>query len=137
MIIGGSVTCGGLADVSTIRGIKHVLDLTNELKQPRCAPFLSSPVCFRSVVHAARSHGQPLQVDCGRIRRRAESSQVSQTGFRMLSQRAALPGSHGADEPRGVTCLWQIRSDLQAPEKCRVHQLNMCAFVNSAQSWHL
>lgn len=48
---------------------------------------------------------------------------------------AGLPGSHGADEPWGVTCLWQMRCDLQRPEKCRVHQLNMCAFVNSAQSW--
>lgn len=48
---------------------------------------------------------------------------------------SSTPGSHGADEPWGITCLWQIHCDLQRQEKCRVHQLNTCTFVNSAQSW--
>lgn len=48
---------------------------------------------------------------------------------------SSATGSHGSDEPRGITCLWQIHCDLQRQEKCRVHQLNMCAFVSGAQSW--
>lgn len=43
---------------------------------------------------------------------------------------AALPGITWC-----VTCLWQIHRDLQRQEKCRIHQLNVCAFVKSAQSW--
>lgn len=130
MIVGVAVSWG-LWDISTsvfITWRKHAPDLTNELNEP---PMLFTSF-FRSCLFPLRRRCRSAAARLAPELRAAESHKQD---LACCLPEAALPGSHGADEPWGVTCLWQIRCDLHTPEKCRGHQLNMCAFVNSAQSW--
>lgn len=96
-------------------------------------PRLLSPLCSeRQTLFSCAAR----RLRVVRLELRAESSRVSQTGFIMLSHSGSPAWDHMVlMSPGGITCLWKIHCDLQRQEKCRVHQLNMCAFVNSAQSW--
>lgn len=141
MIVGVAVSCWGLWDISNSASIsrrKHVPDLTNQLKSTPphppmlCTSFFRS--CRRSFVLSAHIDSRSRST-AARLAPELRAAESHKQDLACCLREAALPGSHGADEPWGLTCLWQIRCDLQRPEKCRVHQLNMCAFVNSAQSW--